>query len=82
MSQPTTFSGVEGRSAELTVFFGRDLNVGEAGPTVVGPASKSQPLTISDQSARLCPPFAPMTDDVAGQQPFSASLSYVNADEI
>ena len=72
-----------------SVFFGRDFKVRciaqpvrseSSGSIVVGPASKSRPVTVSGQSG-LCPPFSPMTDDVAGQQPFSASLSYVNASD-
>lgn len=95
MSEPTAFSGVEDRVLDA-VFFRRDFRVRCVAQPVrldpgmmVGPASKSRPVTISGQSG-LCPPFSPGNihfDDanaeviVAGQQPFSASLSYVNASD-
>lgn len=75
-----------------SVFFGRDFRVRcvaqpvrSESSAVVGPASKSRAVTISPQS-NLCPAYTPVTDDdgqltVTGQQPFSASLSYVNASD-
>lgn len=51
---------------------------------IVGPSSKSQPVTVSGVSG-LCPPYSPQAQDdsssVSGQQPFSASLSYVNSSD-
>jgi hypothetical protein len=96
LSEPTAFSGVEDRVLDA-VFFGRDFKIRCVAQPVrldsammVGPASKSRPVMVSGQSG-LCPPFAPnslASDDpsddqvmVAGQQPFSASLSYVNASD-
>lgn len=49
---------------------------------VVGASSKSRPVSVSGESG-LCPPYAPLAldDSVSGQQPFSASLSYVNSSD-
>lgn len=89
LSEPSAFSGVEDRVLDA-VFFGRDFKVrcvaqpARSDSSMVGPASKSRPVTISAQSG-LCPPFSPVMDDdqlIAGQQPFSASLSYVNASDV
>ena len=95
LSEPTAFSGVEDRVLDA-VFFGRDFKIRCVAQPVrldpamlVGPASKSRPVIVSGESG-LCPPFTPnsiASDDddqqvmVAGQQPFSASLSYVNASD-
>lgn len=95
LSEPTAFSGVEDRVLDA-VFFRHDFRVRCVAQPVrldpglmVGPASKSRPVTISGRSG-LCPPFSPSNipfDDaatdvmVAGQQPFAASLSYVNASD-
>ncbi|XP_057381732.2 extracellular matrix organizing protein FRAS1-like [Daphnia carinata] len=95
LSEPTAFSGVEDRVLDA-VFFRHDFRVRCVAQPVrldpgmmVGPASKSRPVTVSGQSG-LCPPFSPSSisfDDattdvmVAGQQPFSASLSYINASD-
>ncbi|XP_046644561.1 extracellular matrix organizing protein FRAS1-like [Daphnia pulicaria] len=96
LSEPTAFSGIEDRVLDA-VFFGRDFKIRCVAQPVrldsammVGPASKSRPVMVLGQSG-LCPPFAPnslASDDpsddqvmVAGQQPFSVSLSYVNASD-
>lgn len=88
LSEPTAFSGVEDRVLD-SVFFSRDFKIRCVAQPVrqdsdmVGPATKSRPVIVTAQSG-LCPPFSPMMDDdhvIAGQQPFSASLSYVNASD-
>ena len=67
-----------------SVFFVRDFRIRcvaqPVGP-VVGPASISRAVTVSAQST-LCPAFVPPSssnEESSGQQPFEASLTYVNA---
>lgn len=77
-----------------SVFFGKDFRIrcvaqparlsdSSASSVVFGPASVSRPVLISAQSG-LCPAPAFTSDDkdgamINGQQPFSASLTYINA---
>lgn len=80
LSQGTAFSGVEDRVLD-PIYFGRDFRVrcvAQPVGSVVGPASISRTVTVSSETS-LCPAFVP--DSENGQQPFSASLAYVNASD-
>lgn len=91
LTQATVFSGVEDRVLD-SVFFGRDFKVrcvaqpvtsleGPSASVTVGPASVSRAVLVSGQSA-LCPAFTPDDKELnSGQQPFSASLTYINASD-
>ena len=82
LSEPTAFSSVEDRVLD-SVFFARNFVVRclaqphHSGSTS-GPASKSRSVTITNQ---LCGHPTVTEGLTSGQQPFSASLTYVNASD-